>query len=154
VIDGALGITGEDRNYLREFEREGDKKIPLLAIWNKTDIAAPPQDLKLPVIKISAKTGEGTDVLLKAIPAALEKAAGLPGPESSGAGPGSERQKDLICAALASVEEALALADRGGALDLAAPLLREGVNCLGEITGEVSTADILETMFSRFCVGK
>jgi len=28
------------------------------------------------------------------------------------------------------------------------------LNALGEITGEVSTADILEEMFSRFCVGK
>jgi tRNA modification GTPase len=155
VIDGALGISREDRNYLREFENEGGKKIPVLALWNKADIASPPRNPKLPeLIKISAKTGEGTAALLKAIPEALEKAACLAGPERSGTGPGSERQKDLICAALASVEEALALADRGGALDLIAPLLREGINCLGEITGEVSTADILETMFSRFCAGK
>jgi tRNA modification GTPase len=39
-------------------------------------------------------------------------------------------------------------------LDLIAPSLREAVNALGEITGEVSTADILEAMFSRFCIGK
>ncbi|MDR0662790.1 MAG: hypothetical protein LBF80_01745 [Spirochaetaceae bacterium] len=35
-----------------------------------------------------------------------------------------------------------------------APCLRSAVDSLGEITGEVSTADILEAMFSRFCVGK
>ena len=54
----------------------------------------------------------------------------------------------------APLEEALRRADAAEPLDLIAPMLREAVNALGEITGEVSTADILETMFSRFCVGK
>ncbi|MDR1868625.1 MAG: tRNA uridine-5-carboxymethylaminomethyl(34) synthesis GTPase MnmE, partial [Treponema sp.] len=67
---------------------------------------------------------------------------------------GTERQKNLVGAACAALEEALALADREEPLDLIAPLLREAVNALGEITGEVSNADILEEMFSRFCVGK
>jgi tRNA modification GTPase len=150
VIDGAAGTGGEDLDYLKEFGEPG--KIPILKLWNKADIAPPPPGLEF--IALSAKTGEGMGLLLQAVAAALEQAAGLPGPESSGIGPGSGRQKDLICAALASVEEALVLADQGEALDLVAPLLREGVNCLGEITGEVSTAEILETMFSRFCVGK
>jgi tRNA modification GTPase len=152
VIDGALGTGGEDRDYVKEFEASGDRQIPLLKLWNKADIAPPPPGPEF--IALSAKTGEGIASLLKAIAGALEKTTGLSEAERPGTGPGSERQKDLICAALASVEEALALADRGGPLDLAAPLLREGVNCLGEITGEVSTAEILETMFSRFCVGK
>jgi len=52
------------------------------------------------------------------------------------------------------LEEALALTEADEALDLIAPMLREAVNTLGEITGEVSTADILEEMFGRFCVGK
>jgi tRNA modification GTPase len=56
--------------------------------------------------------------------------------------------------ARSSVEEALSLADQGQPLDFIATPLREAVNALGEITGEVSTADILEVMFSRFCVGK
>jgi tRNA modification GTPase len=148
VIDGALGMSREDREYLKEFEEE--RPIPILRLWNKADTAPPPPEMEL--IRISAKTGEGIPLLLSAIAETLERAALIS--EGPGIGPGSERQKDLIRAALASVEEALALADRGEALDLAAPLLREGVNCLGEITGEVSTAEILETMFNRFCVGK
>jgi tRNA modification GTPase len=155
VIDGALGITGEDRDYIAELARGaegGGGKAPVLTLWNKADIVPPPPEAGL--LGTSAVTGRGMGPLLSAVASALEQAAGLgeAGPES--AGPGSARQKDLICAALAAVEEALALADGGEALDLAAPLLREGVNCLGEITGEVSTEEILETMFSRFCVGK
>jgi tRNA modification GTPase len=67
---------------------------------------------------------------------------------------GSARQKKHVDAATAALEEALSLAEREEPLDLIAPLLREAVNALGEITGEVSTADILEEMFSSFCVGK
>jgi tRNA modification GTPase len=155
VIDGTLGTCGEDLDYvkdLRESESPGEKKIPVLRLWNKADIAPPPPGSEF--IAISARTGEGLGDLLKAAALALEEAAGLSGAEGAGIGPGSGRQKDLVCAALAAVEEALALADRGEALDIIAPLLREGVNCLGEITGEVSTAGLLETIFSRFCVGK
>jgi tRNA modification GTPase len=67
---------------------------------------------------------------------------------------GTVRQKNLVVVAAAALEEALHLADEDKPLDLIAPLLREAVNSLGEITGEVSTADILEEMFSKFCVGK
>jgi tRNA modification GTPase len=66
----------------------------------------------------------------------------------------SERQKRLIDQALQAVRETLDMASHGLPLDLIAPTLREAVDSLGEITGEVSTADILERMFSRFCVGK
>jgi len=38
--------------------------------------------------------------------------------------------------------------------DAVAVDLKEALDALGEITGEVTAADILETMFSRFCVGK
>ena len=67
---------------------------------------------------------------------------------------GTERQKKLVDSAYAALKEALVSAEREEPLDLIAPLIREAVNSLGEITGEVSTADILEEMFSQFCVGK
>ena len=39
-------------------------------------------------------------------------------------------------------------------LDVVAVDLEEAVNALGELTGEITSSDILENMFSRFCVGK
>jgi tRNA modification GTPase len=156
VIDGEEGISKADNKFLSDFENRGEKKAPVLLLRNKADLSPRPaaHEAGDKLLGISAKTGEGIPALLEAMAAKLEEAAGASGGPAGDTGPGTLRQKELITGALAAVENALALAARGEALDIIAPLLREGVNCLGEITGEVSTADILETMFSKFCVGK
>ncbi|MCL2067730.1 MAG: tRNA uridine-5-carboxymethylaminomethyl(34) synthesis GTPase MnmE [Treponema sp.] len=155
LIDGAEGITAEDRSFFTDNERQ---KKPVLILWNKSDIA--PRNEPFPFsayspISVSAKTGDGLPELTKAITDAFGE---LPTEEtanvSQAAALGTERQKNLVEAACAALEEALSLSEQNEPLDLIAPLLREAVNVLGEITGEVSTADILEEMFSRFCVGK
>ena len=148
VIDGEAGITGEDRNFIGEL-RAGKQ---VLVIWNKADIA--PATAEIAGISVSTKTGEGITELARAIAGAIKARAGAATDHLQTAAIGSERQKNLVEAAASAVEEALLLAGREEALDIIAPLLREAVNSLGEITGEVSTADILEEMFSRFCVGK
>lgn len=145
VIDGSEGITDEDRDFFN-----GDT-APVILLWNKADVAAPPIEPST-FHPISAKTGAGIPLLTREIAEVLEKSFGR-GQEGS-AGIGTARQKELIDRAITALDEALALSDRREPLDLIAPLLREGVNSLGEITGEVSTAEILDTMFSRFCVGK
>ena len=153
LLDGEAGITAEDLSVIAELEQ---KPAPHLVLWNKADIAPMPQQpAPAAFIRVSAKTGEGVADLTKAIAAAVEARAGVDGAaDSQTAAIGSERQKNLVEAAAAAVDEALLLAGREEPLDIIAPLLREAVNALGEITGEVSTADILEEMFSRFCVGK
>jgi len=156
VVDGALGIGAEDRDFFRRYREAGSAK-PFIIIWNKADLAMPPplpeEELPGRFLALSAKTGEGIPVLTHTITELLEvPSSGIHGEE--GAGPGTLRQKELVDSALASVEEALSLADRGEPLDIIAPLFRSAVDALGEITGEVFTADILEAMFSRFCVGK
>jgi tRNA modification GTPase len=171
VIDGAAGFSAEDAVLLRDLRA---KNTPLIPLWNKADLAEPPEEpaAGFPLLPVSAKTGLGIGELIRAISAALQ-APGGPAESAEAAGGnaahaeaaaetalfrrtglGSARQKGLVDAAIAALEEALGLADSGAPLDLIAPLLREGVNALGEITGEVSTADILETMFGKFCVGK
>jgi tRNA modification GTPase len=169
LIDGGMGLTGEDRAFLegRGGSSRGKGSVPVIPVWNKADVAPMPAGLPAAVplnlpeaapIGISAKTGEGIPALTSCIAACL-KAAFSPaagGADAGGGGTGiaTARQKELIGAAIASAEEALALDAGNQPLDLIAPRIREAVNALGEITGEVSTAEILETMFSRFCVGK
>jgi len=163
VVDGVKGLTEEDVDFLaKRSETQNDK--PLLVLWNKADLAKPSASLdektKTQFLPVSAKTGDGIPELLRLMADLLEKSP-LSSSSSStedqllqAVGPGSLRQKELIDSALSEIEEALTLADRGESLDLIAPLIRSAVNALGEITGEVSNADILRVMFSRFCVGK
>jgi tRNA modification GTPase len=165
LIDGSMGLSAEDRAFFRDQAVDRGEGNPAIPVLNKVDIAPDlrPDAFFIPgAIGISAKTGEGIPALTRAIAAELEAAwpsafAGGNGREDAGGvtpGIATARQSDLISAAIDAVEEALALEAHGQPLDLAAPLLREAVNALGEITGEVSTTEILETMFSRFCVGK
>jgi tRNA modification GTPase len=163
VIDGAEGPDEGDRAFLETCGSGGEdrrqKPAALIAVLNKADIA-PPEVMPGTglaagkFLTVSAKTGQGLPELIAAFKTALAGIAGG-GWEAPGTpGIGTTRQKELIDKAGAATAEALSLSAQGEALDLIAPLLREAVNALGEITGEVSTADILETMFSRFCVGK
>jgi len=130
-----------------------------LYIWNKCDISPLPKPFPIQninPISVSAKTGEGLKELYTEIISAINKqTADLKSNDRfSSASVGTVRQKKLVDAACIALEEAFALEENEEPLDLIAPLLRYAVNSLGEITGEVSTADILEEMFSRFCVGK
>jgi tRNA modification GTPase len=155
LIDGAQGVTNEDSNFISEHSGEnGGQK--LLLLWNKADIVPLPQNFEFAdnsLISVSAKTGEGLDGLYAALASAIHGQTAQIEHDLSAA-IGTQRQKKLVDVSAAALEEALALARREEPLDLIAPLLREAVNALGEITGEVSTADILEEMFKRFCVGK
>jgi tRNA modification GTPase len=154
VIDGTEGITPEDRDFLRDH-----RTLPVIPLWNKADLVLPPSSQFSPAASprpVSAKIGAGIPDLTREMAEVLEKrfSGGQERNPGNPAGIGTARQKELVDHAATALEEALVLADRAEPLDLIAPLLREGVNALGEITGEVSTAEILNTMFSRFCVGK
>ena len=96
---------------------------------------------------VSALTGEGLPELRAAIADRLEKLAAK-GEEASGADV-TTRQKELLQVAA----DALARVDVGD-LVVAANEARVAAESLGKILGKVYTEDLLESIFSRFCVGK
>jgi len=156
LVDGAIGENAEDAELVASLKPE-----TTIRVWNKVDIAdIAPQGYHA----ASAVTGQGIHELGEKISDILESLGGRPGStRDSGTGsPGgsmrvgiaSARQKDLVDRALAAVTEALRRADDGLPLDLVAPEMREAVDALGEITGEVTSEQILHNMFGRFCVGK
>jgi tRNA modification GTPase len=158
VIDGSA-VMPDEGDVAAELALDKTKTI---YVWNKADIAPPPassQEKKFgDVLSVSAKTGEGVASLLNRI---AEKLLAQSVSHNSDAAsvsaitaPGTERQAALVEQAAASLEDVLQALDDDAALDLVAPALREAVEALGEITGELTTADILENIFSRFCVGK
>ena len=98
-------------------------------------------------LPVSALTGEGLDDLRAAIAARLERLAAK-GSEECGADV-TTRQKEL----LQTAADALARADIGD-LAVAANELRTAAASLGRILGRVYSEDLLDAIFSRFCVGK
>lgn len=78
----------------------------------------------------------------------------IAGASPSGVVIDSARQHHLLTRALESIEHTRASLSRGMPADALAVDLQDAINAIGEITGEVATEEILDTMFGSFCVGK
>ena len=121
----------------------------MIRVWTKADLPGPAAPAGH--IAASAVTGAGIDALERAIAdAALAGTSGGLGEPLID----SARQRDLIDRALASLARFRREQAEGLPADILAVDLAESLDALGEITGEVTTAEILERMFSSFCVGK
>ena len=121
-----------------------------IRVFSKCDTTPPPNRPTTQLLT-SAKTGEGIDALKDAIAARLEQIAAKSA-EETGADV-TTRQKEALLAART------ALASANGALDagewtIAANELRSASEALGRLLGKVYSDDLLDALFSRFCVGK
>ena len=149
LIDSSIGLTQEDEVILKDLPAN----IPLIKIWNKADKISGENNIKINLEKdnyaISAKTGTGLSELVAAVKDKLSKQ----GETTRGrAGLGSERQKFSCDEALKAVNHAIEFQEIG--LDAVVQDLEDALDALAELTGETSPDDILENIFSRFCVGK
>lgn len=139
VLDAASGLTGEDEEILARV-----RPYQHLLILNKDDLQA---QADLPRgIRISAKTGEGLAELRQAIAAA----AGQPGEGALS----NARHMQLARRAADSLHQAAEAMRQGAPLDLCAVDLHEALYTLGEVTGDQVSQELLDRVFSRFCVGK
>ena len=121
-----------------------------IRVFSKCDTTPPPNRPTTQLLT-SAKTGEGIDALKDAIAARLGQIAAKSS-EETGADV-TTRQKEALLAART------ALASANGALDagewtIAANELRSASEALGRLLGKVYSDDLLDALFSRFCVGK
>lgn len=153
VLDASTAETAqESARYLLE---NRPKKGILLALWNKTDLDTVPEKLpefppEIPVLKISAATGSGLDGLTEKFAELVWKSA----PDMTTTECEiSARHADLLRQSLSSLEQAKEETLRES-WELAAFCLREALNLTGSITGETVSPDILDEIFSRFCIGK
>lgn len=149
LIDSSIGLTQEDEVILKDLP----DNIPLIKIWNKADKLSGENNIKINLendnYAISAKTGTGLSELVAAVKEKLSKQ----GETTRGrAGLGSERQKISCDEALKAVNHAIEFQEIG--LDAVVQDLEDALDSLAELTGETSPDDILENIFSRFCVGK
>ena len=156
VVDGAEGLTPDDERFLSR----GDLSAPTILVWNKADregtlpLPAAGGDLRFDrAVALSAKRGTGLDGLVAACADLLLGDRGRASGRRETA-PGTERQREAIANAITAASHAVEAAREGFPMDAVAQDLEETISVLGEITGEVTSADILDAVFSGFCVGK
>ncbi|MBC7708548.1 MAG: tRNA uridine-5-carboxymethylaminomethyl(34) synthesis GTPase MnmE [Rhizobacter sp.] len=122
--------------------------LPRIVVRNKVDIAGGEAHADDRGVWLSAKTGEGMELLVDAITATV----GFNYREEGGF-MARERHVTALRAALAHLDAAFAHLDHV-ALELFAEELRLAHQSLGAITGEFTADDLLGEIFSRFCIGK
>ncbi len=153
LVDGSAEPTEEDFRLYQEIR---DK--PHLVVVNKIDIASP-EALELwreafpeeKIVFISAKTRLGLETLAKRIFELVT--GGLPG-ELPNVAP-NLRQKMALERTKEALERAIENLKKSQFFpELVAVDLREALSSLGEITGETTTEDLLDRIFSNFCIGK
>jgi len=149
VLDASEPITEADRKYLDEVS--GKRRI---LVCNKRDLPARlelPSGLTSPVVEVSCLTGEGIEALKDAIKEMIWsgeiKAEMLQVMINS-------RHQEALNRARAATLRTLAALREDQTLELVALDLRIAVNAIGEIVGKTSTEDLLDMIFSRFCIGK
>ncbi len=149
VLDSSEPLTSEDEKYLAEF---GGKKRIL--VRNKTDLPSrltPPAGDQSPAVEVSCLTGAGVEALKDAIKNLVW--SGAVSAEMLPAMINSRHQAALTRAREAALRSVTALKAEQ-TLELVAMDLRIATNAIGEIVGKTTTEDLLDSIFSQFCIGK
>lgn len=145
VVDGSCGLTAEDSENIRGLEgRNSVIAVNKSDLSNKGDI-----DSSCPMIHLSAKNGEGIDALKSAIYDMAVKDSVL----SSGLNV-SAFQLEELRGALRDLREGEKSAVIGAGEDVTAGLLGSARVSLLRVLGINAGDELLDSMFSRFCVGK
>jgi tRNA modification GTPase len=153
VIDGSGPLEVGDweiENWVRA--------KPGLLLLNKHDLPTFDPDPTLvdfwpqaPRVQLSAKTGQGLDTLEQE---RLELIMGGNVTLADAPLVSSPRHKALLQQALEHIRAAVVAQQSGLSPDLVSIDVREAVEALGQITGETVTEDLLNIIFSKFCIGK
>ena len=150
VLDGSTPLTDADREAM-DLARQAPN---LLVAVNKSDLPRAVDIDRLAdefdnVVSLSARSGEGVSVLCDAIGAMYPAGEGRPGELLTNA-----RQADAVSRALASVRSARSALRIGMTPDVVLTDAEAALEALGELNGKHIRDDLIQTIFSRFCVGK
>lgn len=155
VVDGSEEADAYDRATLAALPA-----VRTILVVNKSDhakycsAAAVATALQMPpemvAVACSAHEAGGVELVVHAL---SEKIVSAAGPQHEGV---TVNQRHLVelKRAYAALLEGAALLHDSEALVLAAAPLRRAAEAMGRMTGRVYSEDLLETIFSRFCVGK
>lgn len=118
----------------------------VMYVYNKCDkdgFKAPKGDN---IFTVSAVSGQGVDDLAEAVASVYEEGT-VDGDLIT-----SQRHVSALKSAILSIQSAVS--NKTDTIDCVLIDLREAYNYLGEITGATATEDIVDNIFSKFCVGK
>ena len=153
VIDGSVGLTAEDEEILQAAAGK-----PCVIIVNKSDLA---QNIELAALKerfgedkvmtLSAKTLEGVEAFTGWL---KNYVYGSEGTLGDGVYVQNARHEQLLREALSFLKDAGTAADNCLPYDCVVIDVRNAIDLLGEITGDAVQDEIINEIFSRFCIGK
>jgi len=147
--DAVLWIQDATDPEPGEIDESIPASVPVTVVHNKIDLCDQSPQAREGSIELSAKTGEG----LAALRQHIRKLAGY---ENLGEGAFTARKRHLHALERAAVHFATGRTalEETRAGELLAEELRLSHQALGEITGAVSSDDLLGRIFSQFCIGK
>ncbi len=153
VIDGSMGLCSEQIGFFDSIATRNK-----IIVINKADLkqnvsyeSLPSEMNVFPVVKTSVVTDQGLDVLKKTmVSRVFESNIDISASDIVF----TMRQKLVVSRAIQILEEISSLLNEEISHELLAIDLRRAVDTVGEITGEVLTDDILNIIFSSFCIGK
>ena len=144
-----LVVDGSDERTGCALQTKDERK-PDVIVYSKSDLRAASCPSESDALQVSSKTGDGLADLKKIMNAALFK-------ENANAEDlwiTSEREKACLEDALAGVDRVLDLLKNNPAVELLAFEMQLVRRALQSITGEISSEDILQSIFAGFCIGK
>ena len=151
IIDAVTGMTSDDEHIL-----ELIKKKPFIPVINKTDIA-PKESIAIiqdaigqKGIVFSAKTGYGIPALEDAVYQCIRSQY----VEYKNSFIADIRMIQLLEQSLVYAQEALHQMAISSPHEIVASALQNVIDTIGAVTGEISVDDVLNSIFSRFCIGK
>lgn len=149
-----------------DLEKLHHGNLQVVVVVNKMDLLAARSDLSAATLQLQAggegvtwvytcaQSGEG----LEALKTAIYDTAFTPAARQAVAGSDTlwcnTRHIEALSQAAAALQAALHCIGSGNSGELLALDLRQALHYLGTVSGEVSTEDLLESVFSRFCIGK
>lgn len=145
LVDDKAGITAEDEKIRQKLP----KSLEVTIVRNKIDLSQSKAKEAKNEIALSAKSGEGVDLLREH----LKKIMGYTG-LTEGVFLARRRHLDALIRAKDFVLNGQTQLQESKAGELLAEDLRQAQHALGEITGHVSSDALLGKIFSSFCIGK
>jgi tRNA U34 5-carboxymethylaminomethyl modifying GTPase MnmE/TrmE len=162
MFDCSRDLSEREAAYAKRLLRDAKAiEKPAMAVLNKIDLKEPDEGFLARLgrladgqlsVEISAKTGEGLDKLKSLLVDIALKGKRMP--SETGITVTNARHYSALVKSKESLDLALQSLSVRQTGEFVVVDLRSALDSLGTITGVVTTDDILNSIFARFCIGK